>query len=197
MKFMLRAIGVEVRMKATQQLKDEHESVKVMLGILGHVYRKLESTGSLNIEHFEKILEFLKVFVDKCHHGKEEELFFPALETAGIPKDGPIAVMLYEHEMGRKYIRAMSDAFAQYLKKNKSAAANISQHAKNYIDLLMAHIEAENNVLFAMADSRLSQKTQNELFSGFEKIEELQIGAGKHEEFHALLTKLGGIYPNR
>jgi hemerythrin-like domain-containing protein len=181
-------------MKATQQLKDEHEGVKVMLGILDQVYRKLESTGNLHTEHFEKILEFLKVFVDKCHHGKEEELFFPALETAGIPKDGPIAVMLYEHEMGRKYIRAMSDAFAQYLKKDKSAAANISQHAKNYIELLTEHIEKENNILFAMADSRLSKKTQDELFSGFEKIEELQIGAGKHEEFHALLTSLGSIY---
>ena len=67
-------------MKATQQLKDEHEGVKIMLNILEQVCRQLGTKGSLNKEHFEGILDFLKVFVDRCHHGKEEDLLFPALE---------------------------------------------------------------------------------------------------------------------
>jgi len=92
-------------MKATQQLKDEHEGVLLMLRILDEVSRQLKSGGLIRNEHFEDILDFLKVFVDKCHHGKEEELLFPALVKAGIPHDGPIAVMLFEHEMGRKYVR--------------------------------------------------------------------------------------------
>jgi hemerythrin-like domain-containing protein len=66
-------------MKATQQLKDEHEGVKVMLDIIERISKQLEETGNLNKEHFEEILGFLKIFVDKCHHGKEEELLFPAL----------------------------------------------------------------------------------------------------------------------
>jgi hemerythrin-like domain-containing protein len=33
-------------------------------------------------------MEFLTVFVDKCHHGKEEEFLFPALEAAGIAREG-------------------------------------------------------------------------------------------------------------
>ena len=65
-------------MKAIQQLKEEHEGVKVMLAVLERVCRKLEETRHLDQKHFEKILEFLKVFVDRCHHGKEEELLFPA-----------------------------------------------------------------------------------------------------------------------
>ncbi len=61
-------------MKATQQLRDEHEGIKIMLSILEQVCRPVEAGGNLNKEHFESILEFLKVFVDKCHHGKEEDL---------------------------------------------------------------------------------------------------------------------------
>jgi hemerythrin-like domain-containing protein len=60
--------------------------------------------------------------------------------------------------------------------------------------LLKDHIEKENSVLFMMADSRLSEKRQDELFEGFEKIEEERIGVGKHEEFHGLLKKLSGAY---
>lgn len=181
-------------MKAIKQLKDEHEGVKVMLGILDQVCKQLGATGNLNNEHFEGILEFLKVFVDKCHHGKEEELLFPALVAAGIPKDGPIRIMLQEHELGRTYIRAMSDAFAKFATGNKPASQIILQNAQEYTALLRDHIDKENNVLFAMGDSRLSQRMQDELFEGFEKIEEERIGIGKHEEFHHLLKKLSGIY---
>lgn len=79
-------------MKATQQLKDEHEGIKIMLNILGQICFRLETKGDLNEKHFEGILEFLKVFVDKCHHGKEEDLLFPALEEAGIPKEVALSV---------------------------------------------------------------------------------------------------------
>jgi len=182
--------------KAIQQLKDEHEGVKVMLSILGQVCQQWEAVGHLNKEHFEGILEFLRVFVDKCHHGKEEDLLFPALIAVGVPKEDPIAVLLHEHEMGRHYVKAMSEAYATYIAADKSTSKAIIQNAHDYVSLLRDHIEKENNVLFVMADSRLSEKRQDELFEGFEKIEEERIGVGKHEQFHGLLEKLSGVYLN-
>lgn len=181
-------------MKATQQLKNEHEGVRIMLGILKKICEKLETEGNIDKEHFDRILEFLKVFVDKCHHGKEEELLFPALEAAGIPKYGPISVMLHEHQVGRNYVKAMSEAFAGYQLGNKSLSQSILHTAQDYISLLNDHIVKENNILFVIADNRLSEQKQDELFEGFEKIEVDRIGIGKHEEFHGLIEKLNGIY---
>lgn len=60
--------------------------------------------------------------------------------------------------------------------------------------LLTDHIDKENNILFAMADDRLSTETQEKLFEGYAKIEASRIGAGRHEEFHALLHKRGDVY---
>ena len=184
-------------MKATQQLRDEHRGIKSMLSILEQVCQQLGSTESLNQEHFEGILEFLKVFVDKCHHGKEEELLFPALIALGVPEEGPIATMRYEHEMARNYVKDMSHAYATYMEGDKSSSKSIMQNTQGYIALLKAHIEKENVVLLVIADSHLSNKRQHELLEGFEKIEEEQIGIGKHEKFHRLLKKLSGIYVNR
>ncbi len=181
-------------MKATQQLKDEHEGVKIMLNILEQVCRQLGTKGSLNKEHFEGILDFLKVFVDTCHHGKEEDLLFPALECAGVPKEGPMATAIHQHELGRNYVKDMSNAFAMFITGDKSSSHDIAQNAQDYISLLKDHIEMENNVLFVAADNRLSEQKQNELFEGFEKIEAERIGIGKHEEFHGLLKNLSQIY---
>lgn len=42
-----------------------------------------EGIGSKN--EIDRILEFLKVFVDRCHHAKEEDFLFPAL----VRRTGP------------------------------------------------------------------------------------------------------------
>ncbi len=181
-----------MNMKATQQLKDEHEGVKIMLNILGRVYRQLEETGNLDTEHFKSILEFLSVFVDKCHHGKEEECYL-CWKLQAFQKMALFGV-IYEHQVGREYAKAMDEAFAKYQPGNRPSSQGIIRNARDYISLLTNHIEKENNVLFVMADSCLSEKMQDELFEGFEKIEEERIGIGKHEEFHGMLEKLSGIY---
>ncbi|MBM3254196.1 MAG: hemerythrin, partial [Candidatus Omnitrophica bacterium] len=136
-------------MKATEVLKAEHEGIKLMLRILDKVYDKLNSTKELNRENFINILEFLKVFADKCHRGKEEDLLFPAMVEAGVSKEGgPIGVMLMEHSQGREYIRGMSEAFERFKNGNREASAKIAENAKNYIALLTEHIDKENNILF-------------------------------------------------
>jgi len=181
-------------MKATQQLRDEHEGVKIMLSILEQVCQQLKANGSLNKEHFEGILEFLTVFVDTCHHGKEEDLLFPALEAVGVPKEGPITTALHQHELGRNHVKAMSKSFATFMTGDRSSSQDIMKNAQGYNSLLKDHIEMENSVLFVAADNRLSEEKQDELFEGFEKIEEERIGVGKHEEFHGLIKRLTGIY---
>ena len=73
-----------------------------MLKILDKVCARLESKEKVDPEHLEPIVEFFRVFADKCHHGKEEDLLFPEMEKAGVPKEmGPIGVMLAEHQQGR------------------------------------------------------------------------------------------------
>ncbi len=182
-------------MKATQQLKDEHEGIKLMLNIMDNISNTLENDKELNINHFEKILDFLKVFVDKCHHGKEEDILFPDLKVHGLPKEGgPIAVMLSEHQLGREHIKSISSAFNEYKSNNKHAITKIISGSRDYVELLRGHIEKENNILFMMADKVLNESEQSKLSDDFEKLETEKIGLGKHEEYHKLLKELKIIY---
>jgi len=182
-------------MKPTEQLKAEHEGIKLMLKILDKVCNKFKSTQEVNQEHFTKMLEFLKIFIDKCHHGKEEDLLFPAMEEAGIPKEsGVITYTLAEHQTGRGYIKGISEAFDKYKKGDHKASPKIIENVKSYIGLLIPHIEKENNMLFPKADKVLSERKQEELAEAFEKLEVERIGLGKHEEFHKLLDQLKKIY---
>jgi len=182
-------------MDPLEDLRAEHEGILLMLRIFEGVCERLVPSGRLDVTHPDAIMEFLVIFVDKCHHGKEEEFLFPALEKVGIPREGgPIGVMLREHVAGRTCVRQMKEAWADRKAGDARAGGRFREHAREYTQLLRQHIDKENNVLFVMAESRLPRATQEELGRAFDKLEKERIGEGKHEEFHALLEQLRKEY---
>ncbi|HXW68156.1 MAG TPA: hemerythrin domain-containing protein [Dissulfurispiraceae bacterium] len=182
-------------MKPTDELKQEHEAIKLMLKILEITSQMLDAGQKVDTTDLEETLEFIRVFADKCHHHKEEDLLFPDLQKVGVPKEqGPIGVMLMEHASCRNYVRGMAEGIEKYKIGDIDAYKQITANARNYIKLLSEHIYKENNILYPMADARLSENDQETLHDGFSRVEEEVVGKGKHEEFHRLLDKLQKIY---
>jgi hemerythrin-like domain-containing protein len=183
-------------MQPIKELRMEHNAVQMTLRILEKICQQFDkSKENLNIQHLDQLVEFFRVFVDKCHHGKEEELLFPALEHIGVGnKGGPIAVMLDEHQKGREYVQTMNAALAQFTKGDRTAADEFVKTARKYINLLDQHIDKENNVLFPLAEKHLSEQERVRLSEGFERIETEKIGIGKHDEFHKMLENLESVY---
>ena len=170
--------------KATQDLKQEHDAILHVLKILDKV---LSTDTKDDVEIFKfgnELIYFLKTFADKCHHGKEEDYLFKALNARGISSEGgPIGVMLHEHQQGREYISLMGKSL------EAKDLTDFKTNAVKYRDLLISHIGKENNVLFMMTDKLLDEAAQNDLFEKFEQHEETVIGHGVHEELHAMIHK--------
>jgi hemerythrin-like domain-containing protein len=183
-------------MQPIKDLTMEHDAVQLTLRILDKIYQKIEKSGEIiDLQHLDELLEFFKVFVDKCHHGKEEELLFPALKNVAVGNgDGLIEELLDEHQQGREYVQAMNAALAQYTKGDRTAVDEFVKNAREYINLLGKHIDKENNALFPLAEKHLSESEQAKLVEGFERIETQKIGVGKHDEFHKMLGDLERVY---
>ncbi len=182
-------------MKATEELMKEHRGIEVMLRVLEAVSLRMEAEKPVEHRDLDRVVEFLAVFADKCHHGKEEDLLFPALEAAGIPREGgPIGVMLAEHAEGRRIISHLTETIDRYKANHRDASAEFASTARGYVQLLSQHIKKEDGVLYPMAERLLGGDKDAELVRAFEKLERERIGAGKHEEFHALLHHLERTY---
>jgi hemerythrin-like domain-containing protein len=182
-------------MKATEQLIKEHEEISLMTQILISVINNLEKGTKVNPLHLEAILDFLKNFVDKCHHAKEEKLLFPALVHKGVrDEDGPIGIMLTDHEHSKKAIGALSDAITAYRLGSTVSSQEIIINANSYMELLHRHLAHEKNILFKMADNKLSEGEQELLVREFDKLENTEIGSKKHEQYQKMLTELKDIY---
>jgi len=168
--------------KATQDLRKEHEAILYVLQIMDKMLQSGSDDTAILLRYYSEVVYFLKIFADKCHHGKEENFLFQELTDKGIPNQGgPIGAMLQEHAQGRDYIVQMS----HNLDSQDISGFNIA--AVQYRDLLRRHIEKENTVLFRMADQVLDEKEQGRLFEKFEQYEETVIGHGVHEQLHAMI----------
>lgn len=165
----------------TAMLRQEHEVILRALALLERFGRQLEAGEPANREGLEWLREFFSTFADRCHHGKEEQHLFPAMERHGIPREGgPIGVMLHEHEEGRAFLRTMA----------KGDDREIAGAIRGYATLLRAHIDKENGILFPMAEQILPDEEQRELLHAFEAVEQAVAGPGVHER---LLTRLAQL----
>jgi hemerythrin-like domain-containing protein len=176
--------------KAIADLMNEHEAILSAIQILERMIAAMEKATSVDTKDIHDFIGFLKEFADKCHHGKEEGLLFPAMVGAGVPdRDGPIGVMLADHAQGRKLIRDMEESISTGVDR-----AKLAQAAGGYASLLRNHIQKENTVLFPMAERVLTETQLVKLYEGFEEHEEKVIGQGRHEELHAMLKSLQEKY---
>src|SRR5262245_15061965 len=174
--------------KATELLSNEHRVIERVITVLQKLTTKPVENS---LDCWRKALDFFNHFADQCHHFKEEQVLFPAMEERGIPKDGgPIGMMLMEHEEGRSYVRSMRAAISLVETKNQVAKEILIDKAKKYVRLMKDHIQKEDEVLFRIAADVIPADEQKALLRSFEEHEAKEIGEGVQEKYLKLVEEL-------
>lgn len=165
--------------KSIKILKDEHRSIENLLNTLEYAVNKLEKE-KIDTNLLKELINVL-LEADMCYHGKEEDIFFVELEKYGA-FNGPIGVMLYEHQYLRKLRKIMEENIDK-LNEDENAKTNFISASLEYINILRNHILKEDNVLFRLAEDVLTQDIDEKMYNEFN---EINIG---HQCPHYLNTK--------
>ncbi|MFH2132267.1 MAG: hemerythrin domain-containing protein [bacterium] len=157
-------------MDPIHRLVSEHEIIQSALLVLQKITNDTAQAGRVvHSGDITKLIDFFIQFADKWHHGKEEDLLFPALEEIGISKKGgPIGVMLNEHVQGREFVRGIKESLVTFDQDETKGTSDFLHYARGYVRLLTQHIEKENNVLFVMAGNHLPEETIKALENQFD-----------------------------
>lgn len=178
-------------MRPTEILSSEHRVIEIGIDCLEKMSEEAIRENKLDKESAEQLVDFIRNFADRCHHGKEEKQLFVLLEQKGMPVDGgPTGQMKHEHEMGRAYVSGMAESIDDAAKGIAKALANFVQSAQGYIQLLRAHILKEDRILFPMADRMLTDEDQDRLRSAFHSVEAEHMGEGTHDKYLRIIEGL-------
>lgn len=181
-------------MKATEILMHEHELIMRGVAVLERMAARARGGQPVPAGDARSMIEFIRKFADGCHHAKEEGVLFPAMEAAGLPRDGgPIGVMLAEHDQGRAAVKAMDEAVGGFGSSAEAQGA-FAQAAFAYANLLTNHIHKENNILFRMAENFIGSHKDAEMVQAYDEHEARVTGPGEHERLHRIVETLEQAY---
>ena len=175
-------------MNAIATLNTEHTAILQVLEQLEQAAAASERGSAVPANIFQDMQEFLLVFVDRCHHGKEETELFPRLQRDHAAL---IERLEAEHATGRQLAQAFTQAVQTYLPGKAATGVTLAAAARAYAAFLHRHIDRETQALFPVVEQGLGPDDRH-LVDAFERLEVERIGPGTHERLHGMIDGLAG-----
>ena len=72
----------------------EHRLIERMVKLMGRHVGMISSSSRADTHFIGSAVDFIRVYADRCHHGKEEDLLFPLLQQKGMPRAGGLVGMM-------------------------------------------------------------------------------------------------------
>jgi hemerythrin-like domain-containing protein len=178
-------------MDAIETLMTEHRAIERAIDALLVFTESSRRGASEDRAELGRFVTFIRDFADAAHHGKEEEILFASMVEAGFPRHaGPVAVMLHEHDLGRRFVGELDRLARQPEPWSAADRDALAEAALGYGQLLRAHIQKEDSILYPMAMQRLPEPLLRRVEEACAAFEARQAADGTQARLEALGRQL-------
>ena len=160
-------------MKSIDIMVEEHQNIRRMLNVIREISYRVMTNGEYELDDFPLVIDFVRNYADKLHHGKEEDILFEAMnkQIEKLAKSGAITGMYIEHDQGRLFIANLENGLNSLKEGSDRARLDIIANSIAYADLLNRHIEKENTALYKFAENMLPDDVKDSIDNDCDKIE--------------------------
>ena len=175
-------------MQARGPLMIEHRLIEKMLKLVNKVLTKIEKQETVDPVFVDTVVDFIRTYADRTHHGKEEDILFLELEKKDMSDDNRRLMneLIEEHVFGRKVTRELIEANARYRRGDNSALSIITARLGTLVDFYPKHIEKEDKVFFPASRAYLSEDEEQAMLREFWEFDRRMI----HEKYETLVQEL-------
>ncbi|MBN1400853.1 MAG: hemerythrin domain-containing protein [Anaerolineae bacterium] len=177
-------------MQARGPLMVEHRLIERMIASIRQAVAETEVSQQVNPLFVDTAVDFIRMYADRTHHGKEEEILFRDL--AGRPLSAEdrrvMDELIQEHVLGRQTTRALVEANARYRSGDTSAWVDVDRHLRTLVAFYPKHIEKEDKVFFPAVRSYYTDEEEQAMLAAFWEFDRKMI----HEKYKAVVEGLGG-----
>lgn len=95
-------------------------------------------------------VDFLRVYADRCHHGKEEDILFAELANKDITPEMKklLDELVQEHAQAREYTKELVKAKENYLRQEPEAVNQVLYYLDKITAMYPNHITKEDQHFF-------------------------------------------------
>jgi hemerythrin-like domain-containing protein len=174
--------------KPIAPLMIEHRLIERMIRVLGRHHGQIAAGGDLDEPLLDAGVDFLRTYADRCHHGKEEDIFFRSLAARDIAPEHRdlVGELVAEHQRARGLVGRLADAKDQYAAGDEARIADVAEALRQLTELYPAHIEKEDKRLFLPAMEYYTAEEQAAMLGEFWEFDRKLI----HERYRAVVAQL-------
>lgn len=154
-------------MKPRGPLMIEHRLIEKMLKVVQNQISVIERQKCVDPVFIDTVVDFIKIYADRTHHGKEEEILFKDLSTKPMqPEDKKImAELIEEHKFGRQVTADLVKAGKDYRNGRAEALQIIIEKLRLLVEFYPKHIIKEDKVFFPNTENYFSQEEQENMLA--------------------------------
>ena len=172
-------------MQARGQLMIEHRLIERMLSVIKAALSKIELKHEVDPVFVDIAVDFIRVYADRTHHGKEEEIFFRELKTKPLSAEDQRVLneLLEEHAFGRRTTKALVGANTRYRNGDETALSDIIEKLQTIIEFYPKHIEKEDKVFFPASRAYFTETEDQAMLAEFLEFDQKMI----HEKYMSVV----------
>lgn len=147
----------------------EHRIIERMISLMTLELKKITEENKADPDFLSAALDFLKIYADKCHHGKEEDILFTVLEQKSLAEEHKkmLKELLEEHVASRKIVAVLTESADKYAHADNFALKDIAGNIQALVQLYSQHIVKEDKVFFLPVMEYLSKQEQDKMIRDF------------------------------
>jgi len=168
----------------------EHRLIERMIRVMKGEVEAMEREGEAKPQFIDGAVDFIRMYADRCHHGKEEDILFRLLSQKPISDHHREVVeeLTEEHVQARNLTGQLVAAKERYVAGEKGAVTEIKTIMSQLVDFYPVHIEKEDRHFFIPCMEYFSRLEQDEMLESFGEFDRTLI----HEKYRAVIEKFEG-----
>ena len=176
-------------MQSRGPLMIEHRLIERMIALLAQTQKRIETNHEVDPFFIDAAVDFIHIYADRTHHGKEEDILFKILGTRDLSAQDRMLMdeLIQEHVLGRETTRELVEANARYRNGDRAALTALAASLGTLVSFYPQHIEKEDKVFFPAYMAYLSMEEDQSMLNAFWEFDRKVI----HEKYGAVVQELG------
>ncbi len=174
-------------MQARGPLMIEHRLIEEMLNVIRRTLEHVEQAQAIDPYFVDTAVDFIRVYADRTHHGKEEDIMFRDLRKKQLSNEDRLLMdeLIEDHIFSRNTTKALVEANMRYRRGNEAAFAEVTARLKTLVEFYPKHIKKEDEVFFPASRTYFSDIEDQAMLNEFWEFDRKMI----HEKYKAVVKE--------
>jgi hemerythrin-like domain-containing protein/rubredoxin len=168
----------------------EHRLIEKILPIVENEIKKIDKTLTEDPKVIEESVDFFRVYADKTHHGKEEDILFRELEKKDLEPEHQRIMdqLIQDHEEAREKVSKLEESSKKWTDGDIDSLKTVRQMLQDLADLYPRHIEMEDKQFFHQSMVYFSNEELEKMVQEFNEFDNRMI----HWKYQKVIERLSG-----